>query len=83
MSMVKQHEGSLDKQSFWKVKRVLAPKVIACSPAHAFLFLESVGWRTGHYKTLPCLILLEMELVMRSLMRQISGVSIRMSFNTG
>ena len=26
MSMVNQHGGSLDKQSFWKVKRVLAPK---------------------------------------------------------
>ena len=28
MSMVNQHGGSLDKQSFWKVKRVLAPKSI-------------------------------------------------------
>ena len=28
MSMVNQHGGSLDKQSIWKVKRVLAPKSI-------------------------------------------------------
>ena len=28
LSMVNQHGGSLDKQSFWKVKRVLAPKSI-------------------------------------------------------
>ena len=28
MSTVNQHGGSLDKQSFWKVKRVLAPKSI-------------------------------------------------------
>ena len=28
MSMVNQHGGSLDKQSFWKLKRVLAPKSI-------------------------------------------------------
>ena len=28
MSVVNQHRGSLDKQCFWKVKRVLAPKSI-------------------------------------------------------
>ena len=28
MSMVNQHGGSIRKQSFWKVKRVLAPKSI-------------------------------------------------------